>query len=296
MNPASGDDQPNPMKLPDIIAALDAAKIRADLIFTLPKISPAEVAEQAVKEGYDLVIVGGGDGTVNQVAAGLINTSVPLGILPIGTYNNLARSLSIPVDIAAACQVIAQGQIRMIDVGQAKDHIFLEAAGVGLDALLFPVGEDIKGGRWGRIVQALQLTFSYQPRRLYLEFPATYQRVDAPRGLLSRRSSAPRHLAARKLRRSALLMVVANSPYYGAGLAIAPDAILDDGLLTIKVFRNFSKWELIRHFWAISKGQYRYSPKIETYLAPEVHCSSKADLPVHVDGYPLGTLPVKLKA
>ncbi|MEO0376225.1 MAG: diacylglycerol kinase family protein [Cyanobacteria bacterium P01_A01_bin.17] len=288
INPASGDDQPNPMKLPDIVAALEAAKIRADLIFTQPDISPTEVAKQAIEEGYDLVIAGGGDGTVNQVAAGLLRAPIPLGILPIGTYNNLARSLHIPTDIAAACKVLSQGQVRSIDVGQAKDRYFFEAAGVGLDALLFPVSEEIKGGRWGRIVQAIRLTFGYRPRRLHLVFPGSVGCSGT-----SRRFRRGRLIS--KLRRSALLMVVANASYYGAGLAIAPDAIIDDGLLTIKVFRNFSKWELIRHFWAISNGQYRYSPKIETYLAAEVRCSSKAELPVHADGYSLGTLPVTLK-
>jgi diacylglycerol kinase (ATP) len=292
INPVSGDNQPNPMKLPDIMALLDAAGLRADLIFTRPDLSPTIVAKQAVEEGYDLVIVGGGDGTVNQAAAGLLNTSVPLGILPIGTYNNLARSLHIPIDVAAACQVLAQRRVRAIDVGQAADHYFIEAAGIGLDALLFPLGEEIKGGRWHCIVQALRLALSYQPHRLRLVFSGTVSdQAQAPQRRWRRRNRA----APQELRLSALLVVVANGPYYGTRLAIAPDARIDDGLLTIKVFRNFSKWELVRHFWAISQGRYAYNPKVETYLASELHCSSKANLPVHVDGYPLGTLPVTFK-
>jgi len=66
--------------------------------------------------------------------------------------------------------------------------------------------------------------------------------------------------ARRELRLKALLVVI-NGPYYGTGFTVAPDAIIDDGLLTISVFRDFSKWELIRHFWSISKGQYHYSPR-----------------------------------
>jgi diacylglycerol kinase (ATP) len=95
----------------------------------------------------------------------------------------------------------------------------------------------------------------------------------------------------RKLQCSALLVVIANGPYYGTGFTVAPDAVIDDGLLTISIYRNFSKWELIRHFWSISRGQYHYSPKIETYRVAEVQLTSKATLPVHIDGHPLGHAP-----
>lgn len=163
MNPVSGnDDQPNPMKLPEILAAMEAEDIRADLTFTKPDSSPALIAQQAVEEGYDMVVVGGGDGTVSEVAKGLIHAPIPLGIVPIGTYNNIARSLNLPTDVAEACSVLAHGQIKSIDVGQANnEHYFFEAAGVGLDAALFPLGEEIKGGRWGRMLQAARLAMLY---------------------------------------------------------------------------------------------------------------------------------------
>jgi diacylglycerol kinase (ATP) len=81
-----------------------------------------------------------------------------------------------------------------------------------------------------------------------------------------------------------LLVVIANGPYYGAGFTVAPDACMDDGLLTVSVFRGFSKWQLLRHFWAISKGQYHYSPKIETYHVAELQVTAPAaKLPVHID-------------
>jgi diacylglycerol kinase (ATP) len=167
MNPVSGGEQSNPMKLPEIVAALEAANIRADLTFTAPERSPMQIAQQAVEEGYEMVVVGGGDGTVSEVAKGLIHAPVPLGIIPIGTYNNIARSLELPTDLTAACQVLAQGRIRSIDVGQANnEHFFFEVAGVGLDAALFPLGEDIKEGRWQRFLQAAQLALNYTPQKI----------------------------------------------------------------------------------------------------------------------------------
>ena len=296
MNPISGGDQPNSMKLPDIVAAMEAEGIRADLTFTKQDESPALIAQRAVEEGYDMIVVGGGDGTVSEVAKGLIHAPIPLGIVPIGTYNNIARSLNLPTDLTEACQVLARGQVKSIDVGQANGKdFFFEAAGVGLDAALFPLGEEIKGGRWGRMLRAAQLAMEYEPQRFCIQFnrPVTEAR-DQPvkRRRFSKRQTA---LSQRELNLSALLVVIANGPYYGTGFTVAPGAIMDDGLLTICVFRGFSKWELIRHFWSISKGQYRYSPKIETFHAAEVQLTSKAKLPVHIDGHPLGELPVVLK-
>jgi diacylglycerol kinase (ATP) len=296
MNPIAGDEQPNPMKLPDIIAALEAVDIRADLTFTKPDESPALIAQRAVEEGYDLVVVSGGDGTVSQVAKGLIHAPIPLGILPIGTYNNIARSLNLPTDLTEACQVLAQGHIQPIDVGQVNDdHFFFEAAGVGLDAVLFPLGEDIKEGRWGRLWQVIQLTMSYQPQRLHilLDRPIAEAREHQtrPRRALKLGKARTSH----ELRLAALFVVIANGPYYGSGFTVAPSAILNDGLLTISIYRNFSKWELIRHFWAINRGQYHYSPKLETYHAAEIQLFSSAKLPIHADGQPIGELPATMK-
>ena len=295
INPVSGDDEPNLMKLPEIIAAMEAEGIRADIAFTDPDNSPALIAQKAIEEDYELVVVAGGDGTVGEVAKGLLRSPVTLGIIPVGTYNNIARSLSIPTDIVAACQVIANGQIKSIDVGQANnEHYFFEAAGVGLDAALFPIGEEIKGGRWGQLLQAARLALNYKPQRLRMEFdrPIAEARVST----VKRRFVRKKPLARYELRLSALLVVIANGAYYGTGFTVAPDAAIDDGLLTISIFRNFSKWELMRHFWSISKGQRQYSPKIETYRVGEVKFTSDVQIPVHIDGHPIGELPVTLKA
>ena len=298
LNPVSGDDEPNQMKLPEIVAALEAEGIQAEPAFTKPDESPALLAQEAVQAGCDLVIVGGGDGTVSEVAKGLLHTQVPLGVIPIGTYNNIARSLNLPDDMAEACRVIAHGQVKTIDIGQANgEHYFFEAAGVGLDAMLFPLGEEIKEGRWQRIVQAARLAISYRPQPMLIQFdrPVAEARLQpAKQGKLGQRFQRQRNQ--NRLLRSPLLVVIANAPYYGTGFTVAPGAVLDDGVLTVNIFRNFSKWELLRHFWSISRGQYRYSPKIETYSVAEVQLTSRANLPVHVDGNPIGTLPATFKS
>jgi diacylglycerol kinase (ATP) len=295
MNPASGTDEPNSMKLPEIIAILEAEDIRAELAFTKPDESSALIAQRAVEEGLDMVIVGGGDGTVSEVAKGMLHAPIPLGIVPVGTYNNIARSLNLPMDVSQACQVLAHGQIKSIDVGQANDeHYFFEAAGVGLDAALFPLGEEIKGGRWGRMLQAFRLAMDYQPQPLRIQLDRPIAEAQTHQ-LLSQRFLRRKIATRSEFQLQALLVVIANGPYYGTGFMVAPEAVMDDGLLTVTIYRKFSKWELVRHFWSISRGQYHYNPKIENYQVAMTRLTSRVKLPVHIDGHLIGEVPVTFK-
>lgn len=292
INPVSGDDELNSDKVPEIRAALAPAGLQLELAFTSPEKSAADLARVAVAEGIQAVLVGGGDGTVSQVAKELVKTPATLGVLPIGTFNNVARSLGITTDLGEACAIIVRGKTREIDVGQANgESYFLEAAGTGLDAALFPIGEEIKGGRWSRIFSAFRLTLQYRVQPIQMTFDRKV-RETIPSGARCRLSAFA--LEQTSLRRNAILVVAANGPYYGGGFTVAPAARLGDGRLTLSVYRHFSKLELARHFWSISHGQHRYSPKIETYHAAQVRLESLVPLPVHIDGQPFGQLPVSL--
>jgi diacylglycerol kinase (ATP) len=251
------------------------------------------IARDAVASGVEVVLVGGGDGTVSEVARELVYKPGTLGILPIGTFNNIARSIGVPADLPVATNIIATGHESKIDVGLANDtHYFFEAAGAGLDATLFPVGEEIKSGRWTRILQAARLAFQYQPQPFSITFDRPLWEV-LPASSQTRMSAGT--LAGTTIRRKALLVVAANGPYYGGGFAVAADACIRDGRLTLSIYRRFSKWELLRHFHSISQGRYRYSPKIETFSAEEIELASPNVIAVHIDGRPLGKTPVKLR-
>jgi diacylglycerol kinase (ATP) len=86
---------------------------------------------------------------------------------------------------------------------------------------------------------------------------------------------------------------VGNGPYYGSNFTICPGAELDDGLLRISVFRDFSKRELASHLWSISRGRYEYNPKLEVFETGTLEVRSRYRLFVHVDGNPIGTTPVR---
>ena len=302
VNPGSGGCSPQVHgdQVAEIWSALRAAGIWAEIIETKVGESPATVARRAADEGFSMVIAGGGDGTVGATAKGLVGTKCPLGILPMGTYNNFARALGLPQELRAACRVLAQGRERRVDVGVANDeHYFFEAAGIGIDAELFPLGEEIKCGNWRRLWQAAQLAYRAEPSRIHFELnlplaEAYHESSGAGKSPLQAKPFATAQH--RGLDFSAFLLIVANARYYGSGFTVAPDAVLDDGLLNIRIFRNFSKRELLQHFWSISRRRYCYSPKIDTFTSNEVTITAKADLPFHVDGLPAGRLPVRIRS
>ena len=301
VNPAGGTvAKDHGEQVSQIWTQLRAAGVWAEIIETREGEPPGELAAKAAADGFSMVIACGGDGTVGAVAKGLVGTECPLGILPLGTYNNFARALRLPSDVRSACKVIARGRVRRVDVGVANDeHYFFEAAGVGIDAQLFPLGEKIKSGQWQRLWAAAKLAYQAEPARIHFELDLplseAYHRAGA-----RPRSSGPQGPFAGKSDRgmdfSAFMLIVANARYYGSGFTVAPDAVLDDGLFNVRIFRNFSKGELFKHFWSISRRRYAYSPKIDTFAAAEVHITAQDELPFHVDGYQVGKLPLRLKS
>lgn len=294
INPVSGDDEPNSEKVATIQSWLTSAPFQAEVCYTTEQRGAGVIAREAVASGVEVVLVGGGDGTVSEVARELVHKPATLGILPIGTFNNIARSIGVLAELPVATAIIAAGHVREIDVGLANDtHYFFEAAGAGLDAALFPVGEEIKSGRWTRIVKAARLAFQYQPQSFTITFNRPLNEV-LPAASQARMSAGA--LAGTTIRRNALLVVVANGPYYGGGFTVAAGARMRDGRLTVSVYQRFSKWELFRHFQSISHGQRRYSPKIETFTAEQVELASANGIAVHIDGQTLGTTPVTLRA
>ena len=276
----------------EIWTQLRAAGIWTEIVETKENEPPGDVARRAADEGFSMVVACGGDGTVGAVARGLVGTECPLGILPLGTYNNFARALRLPLDLRAACRLIARGRVRRVDVGVANDdHYFFEAAGVGIDAQLFPLGEEIKGGNWRRLWSIAKLAYEAEPARIHFELDLPLSEAYQERGGRQLFAGAKE----RGLDFSALMLIVANARYYGSGFTVAPEAILDDGLFNIRIFRNFSKSELLKHFWSISRRRYAHSSKIDTFCAAEIHITAKSEVPFHVDGHQVGQLPLRLR-
>lgn len=126
------------------------------------------------------VAVAGGDGTVESMAAHLIDTNIPLGIIAAGTYNNFARSLDLPLDPLEACAVIKRGIVRPVDVGLANGRPFFECMGTGLDAALYPLGEEIKSGRLQLWFDIFRKAYGFPQQRFTIEMDRAVCRALVP--------------------------------------------------------------------------------------------------------------------
>src|SRR5690606_4924504 len=131
-----------------------------------------DLARDAVAAGVDLVIAAGGDGTVHEVACGLVGSPVRLGILPFGTVMNVARALGVPHDLEQAARVIRDGRVVRMDVGKAvtrtRQAYFVELAGIGVDAGVFACTNQIEAGNWRAVPRLLRFLLHYAPRRVRL--------------------------------------------------------------------------------------------------------------------------------
>jgi diacylglycerol kinase (ATP) len=252
---------------------------------------------QALDKQPDLIVVAGGDGTVRPIASELVGTNIPMAIIPVGTFNNLALSLGLASDPVAACAVVENGALTRIDVGVAdENNLFFEAAGVGVDAEMFPIGEEIKRGRFLAIFQALRTVLLHQQTSVELKFdrPVNEAYQASFRGYVPIRRRRRRFRKSKnRVRLRCSFLAVANGPFYGTNLTVCPGAKMDDGRLSIAVYRDFSKRELALHLWSISRGTYRLHPKVETFESRRLEVFSRTRLQVHVDGILIGTTPVR---
>jgi YegS/Rv2252/BmrU family lipid kinase len=234
---------------------------------------------EAVRDGCDLVVAAGGDGTVSAVADALVGTDTPLGIVPLGTTNVLARELGIPVDLEGALALLVGGHaLTRIDAMGVGDKEYFTQVGVGLDALMIrdTATEDKK--RFGRLAYlwtAATRLAGFRRRRFVLT-------VDGA-----------------TTRRRASQVLVANSGTLGQPpFRWGPDIRPDDGTLDVCVIRARSLWDFARIGWNFVLGRHRRAPNVR-YLAARravtIATVSPKPLPVQADGEIIGQTPVTVQ-
>ena len=266
-------DDPERLRPSALAEALRDRGLQVDLHELAKEDDAAELARSAA-EHHDIV-VGGGDGTVSAVAAALVgHPSATLGILALGSFNNIAHGFGIPDTLDGALEVIASGRGRTVDCGWvvrdgAGGTPFFEAAGVGLDAIGFLAIELVERRGWWRAIRGLW------------------------RALRLRRTPMRVTIDGRAYRTGSPAVTVSNGPYHGPGLAISADADPTDGLLDVAVFRGMSRWEVLRHFMAVARRRPRREPRISAYRAKSVSVEgTRRTLLAHADGVSIGTTPV----
>ena len=256
----------------DVQAALRAEGIPFDARPTERSGHATDLARQAVAEGRELVIAAGGDGTVNEVAPALAHTGTVLGLMPLGSVMNVARTLWVPRDLAGAARTIADGKVLAMDMGRIGERYFLEAAGIGLDAGLFGYFERLESG--AHPLRTLRAAFRF------------LRQLGSPRVTLEYDTG--------RLATRAPMVSVANGPYVGAAYAIGPDARIDDGLLDVVVFRRTAIPRVLLHLALIAGGRPLSPPaQARTLRVRSVRVSKRRGrpLPVHADGESVGVTP-----
>ena len=195
------------------------------------------------------VIIGGGDGTLNAALPGLLETNLPLGIIPLGTANDLARTLGISADIPAAARVIAEGRLQRVDIGEVNGHPFFNVASIGFGVdLTRALTRDSKRrfGNLGYAIAAMRALSRLRPFRAEIFHGPT---VHVSRTV---------HVA------------VGNGRHYGGGMTVAENARIDDGRLRIYSLEADSLWRLLRLLPALRSGRHDVWEEIRTLDAEEV--------------------------
>ncbi len=239
----------------------------------------AEATAKARQLGTDLVIVCGGDGTVETVANGLVGSGITLGILPAGTRNNLAASLNIPTDFPAAAALLRSSTAQAIDAVHAvcggHERWFLELFTAGLLTDVFNDAEALQKGNWGALGDLAAKFVGASPSTLYLALA----------------DDEGEHMAIEAEAHAVLAM---NTPYLGANFRVADDIRYDDGCLDVFLYAGLNKLDLLAQGVAIATDG-APDPRIRRMRARRLTLRADPPVPILVDGVNLGDEPVALQ-
>lgn len=249
-------------------AGLEVRRAETETADNIPKAVRAAAGE------VDAVVIGGGDGTISRAGLALMETGLPLGILPLGTANDLARTLQLPEDPGEAAEVILGGLRRRIDLGTANDRPFFNVASIGLSSDL---ARELSAGlkkRWGRFGYALAAV-----RALYK----------------ARRFSAWVSEDGETRRTKTLQIAVGNGVFYGGGTRVAADAAIDDGHLDLYSLETSDVLKLALMLRTFRHGEHGAWHEVRTARGTEFEIRTSRPKQVNADGELITETPVTLK-
>ncbi len=273
VNPAAGGGRAGRLLAP-VAGALSARGLIHHVELTRSLEHAAELAASSAAAG-ELAVAFGGDGLIAAVAGALRDTDGVLGMLPGGRGNDLARVLGIPRDPVAACEVLATGVIRRLDLGQVGARTFIGIASCGFDSDANRIANQT------RVVKG-NLVYAYGAVRALAGWrPATFE--------LTLDGGA-------KVIVTGYSVAAANNKAYGGGMYAAPGAELDDGLLDVVTCADMPKWRLLTSVLPkVFKGTHVNEPEVTVRRAREVTIASDRAFTLYADGDPVAELPVTVR-
>jgi YegS/Rv2252/BmrU family lipid kinase len=258
--------------LPKVEQELDELRIPFRVERTKGLEDGVEKALRAVESG-ELPVVCSGDGLVGAVGGAMAGAETPLGIVPGGRGNDLARVLGIPNDPAGAVAVLAAGETRQIDVGEANGKRFLGIVSVGFDSEANRIANETSFMRGN-------LVYAYAAVRTLLAWKP---------GRFTIRAGEERY------RFTGYSVSVANSRAFGGGMYIAPDAELDDGEFDVVTVGEGSKLRFVGNLPKVFKGTHVEEEQVRVFRAPHLELTASRPFPVYADGEHLTELPASLR-
>lgn len=272
VNPAARDGAHPPH---DIRRALAACGVETALVSVEAGLAPALRA--ALATCPDAIIVGGGDGTISSAAAALCDhtTPTPLGVLPLGTANDFARTLGIPRDLEQACALIGAGHTVAVDVGVANGRHFLNVASIGWPATVSSALSDELKARWGVLaypLAALRAALRQRPFTATLTIDGRQRRV-----------------------RQVVQIAVGSGRYYGGGMQITDTAEPTDGYLHLHVITAPTAGALLWTLRHLRSGRYAQGDSALRVQARRVRITTRRRLRINVDGELRGFTPLEVE-
>ena len=258
--------------LPRVESALDASRVTFRVQRTKGLDHGAEQALRAVEAG-ELPVVMSGDGLLGAVGGAMAGSKTPLGVIPGGRGNDLARVLGIPDDPVEAVAIVLGGAVRKLDVGEVNGKRFLGIASVGFDSEANRIANETHFLR-GNLVYAyaaLRALAGWKPARFTIA------------------------VGEERVRLSGYSVCVANSKAYGGGMYVAPDAELDDGEFDIVTIGEVGKLRFVGNLPKVFKGTHVEEDEVRVIRTSHLEVSASRPFEVYADGEHLTDLPAKLR-
>ncbi len=237
------------------------------------------LAERATREGFDVIVAVGGDGTVHEVLNGILGPTVErrpaLALIPGGTGNDFARGVGVPKDVTAAARLLFDGARRRVDVGRVNDRYYGTISGVGFDA---EVAAEVN--RWPKWV-AGTVVYTAGILKKLVTYRCALTRITI--------DGDTRELPM-------FLIAAANTSWYAGGMYMAPHARPDDGVLEVILARDLTKLETLGILPKVFSGEHLKHPKVSHQAAREIRVESDVPLAIHADGEMVGRVPAVFRA
>ncbi|MDC0074839.1 diacylglycerol kinase family lipid kinase [Alphaproteobacteria bacterium] len=274
VNPSTG-SKSKKILLKKVLSELKKYNLEFDLIYSKSKFDAIRIAELAAKDN-NIIIACGGDGHVGELANIASKYRVKFGIIPFGSGNDFANQVGIhSYNIKTITSSLLNNNIKLIDLGKINNKLFCSIAGVGLSS---------EANEWANkkklfnknllyILSFIRTVLFYSPKRIILKVNNNY------------------------IEKKIWFIAIANTKSFGKGMMIAPDASYNDGLLDVVIVENTSKWELIKTFPLVFKGNHMHHHAVSTFRTNSIkieNTSTAEPLAVYADGEKVSNLPVNI--